>query len=113
MEGAFIVGSSYGGLLAALLYNKHPERFGGYVLLAPAFYSSHADALSTITKVPDNAVVIHGTQDEIVPLQEVEDFCVDKGLDLVVVEDGHRLKASYSEILERVRQTHSKATQAI
>lgn len=112
MVGAFLVGSSYGGLLAALLYNRHPDRFSGYVLLAPAFYSSHADALSTITTVPDNAVVIHGSQDEIVPLHEVEEFCTGKGLPLVVVRDGHRLKESYVELLERVQQTHSRAMQA-
>lgn len=112
MEDALLVGSSYGGLLAALLYSRHPGRFKGYVLLAPAFYPPHAVAMSTITRVPDNAVVIHGTQDEIVPLSEVEDFCNSMGLPLVVVEDGHRLKGSYDEMMEWVQKIHSKATQA-
>lgn len=113
MEGAFLVGSSYGGLLAALLYDRHPERFSGYVLLAPAFYSEHEDVFSTITRVPASAHVIHGTEDEVVPLEEVEAFCKKAGLPLTVVKDKHRLKGSHTLILNCVRDTHSRAKQAI
>lgn len=104
MTNVTLVGSSYGGLLAALLYDRHPERFRGYVLLAPAFYEAHQDALDTIEGVPENARVLHGLNDEVVPIRDARSFCEEKGLPFVEVEDGHRLKDSHPQMMELVSQ---------
>jgi len=101
MENLVVVGSSYGGLLAALLYSRHPERIKGYVLLAPAL---HNEAASEITSMPDpeNAFVIHGTLDEIVPLDTVTTFCEGHGINVIEVEDSHRLRNSHDLMVEKV-----------
>lgn len=91
LENIFVVGSSYGGLLAALLYSNHPERFSGYLLMAPAF---HLDAASTIERMPPNSVVIHGTPDDVVPVESSREMCAKFGVTLIEVEDGHSLRGS-------------------
>ena len=99
-EGAtdlVVVGSSFGGLLAALLYAKHPDRFNGYVLMAPAL---HHDIAEEIDRMPDNAVVIHGTHDEVVPIEEVRAFCQPHGVEFIEVDDNHRLHGSLDLMVE-------------
>ena len=107
MKDLVVVGSSYGGLLAALLYSRRPERFKGYVLLAPALYDAHDDAVSTIERVPENAVVIHGTEDAIVPIESVRKFCDRFGVEMVEVSDGHRLRDHHDIMLAKVREVNS------
>lgn len=99
-----MVGSSYGGLLAALMYAKAPERFRGYLLMAPAFYSEHEDAMLAISRVPDIARVIHGTHDETVPVEEARAFCEKVGLEFVEVDGDHRLAEYASLMVESVRE---------
>lgn len=97
-EGAkdlVVVGSSYGGLLAALLYSKHPERFRNYLLLAPALL---LDA-DSIERMPAGAVVIHGRQDEIVPLDPTRAICEKFGVRFVEVDDQHSLVNSIDLIV--------------
>lgn len=101
MQDLVVVGSSYGGLLAALLYSRYPERFRGYVLLAPALYLPAADE---IERMPENAVVIHGEDDEVVPLQGVREFCAEYGVKVEVVDDNHRLHDSLDPMVEAVRR---------
>ncbi len=96
-----VVGSSYGGLLTALLYSQHPERFRGYVLMAPALY---LDAANKIERMPENAVVIHGVHDEKVPIEAVRTFCEGFGLEIEEVEDEHRLHGSLERMVEAVRE---------
>lgn len=104
MENLVVVGSSYGGLLATMLFARHPERFRGYVLAAPALYEAHEDAMEVIDKVPDLARVIHGTHDDIVPIESVRSFCERFGVDMVEVEDGHRLKGHRDLLVETVKE---------
>lgn len=94
-----VVGSSYGGLLAALLYSKHPERFRGYVLMAPALARQAAD---NIERMPENAVVIHGVDDEVVPIEAVRDVCAGYGLQIDAVDDDHRLHDSLDRMVQAV-----------
>ena len=102
-----VVGSSFGGLLAALLYNSYPERFGGYVLMAPALHRGMGEE---IEKMPEHCAVIHGAHDEVVDLQAVQQVCQRFGVEVEVVDDGHRLHDSLdrmaeatSEVLRRVQ----------
>lgn len=96
-----LVGSSFGGLLAALLYAEHPGRFRTYVLMAPALY---LDAAERVDKMPPGAVVIHGRDDEVVPIDQVRAFCADFDVEFVEVEDGHRLHGSLDLMVEKVRE---------
>lgn len=104
MTDLVVVGSSYGGLLAALLYSAHPERFKGYVLLAPALYGEPAEK---IERMPDNAVVIHGSLDDVVPLSAVQPVYDRFGVDVRVVEDGHRLSESHEAMVAAVNEVYS------
>lgn len=97
MKDVFLVGSSYGGLLAALLYSKHPDRFSGYLLLAPAL---HLPESESVGRVPKYCAVIHSPTDEVVPISPVSKFCTTKGLPLILVEDTHALHDSESEVMD-------------
>ena len=105
MSDLVVVGSSYGGLLAGLLYNRHPDRIKGYVLMAPAFNYEEA---GEIDKVPEQAFVIHGSNDSVVPIDEVAQFCEERGLPFIEVEDEHRLRQSHDLMVDKVNQILNK-----
>ena len=96
-----VVGSSFGGLLAALLYSRHPDRFRGYVLLAPAL---HHDAADQVERMPESAIVIHGTRDDVVPLEAVRERCAQHDVEVTEVDDDHRLHGSLEVMVEAVRR---------
>lgn len=90
-KGLLLVGSSFGGLCAALLAHRHPERVAGYVLCAPAF---HWDAAGEIESVPEHGALVHGVGDDVVPIGFSEAFAAKHGFPLFPVDDGHRLSSS-------------------
>jgi len=94
-----IVGSSFGGLVAGLLADAHPERVAAMVLCAPAFHRPEATRIQRTTQ----AVVIHGTRDDIVPLSASQAFCARFTVPLVEVPDDHRLAVSSEVMLDAVR----------
>ncbi len=90
--GWTIIGSSLGGLMAALFASRHPEQVRKLVLLAPAL---SLPAFSEEVKAPINVQchLIHGTRDEVVPLEDVR-ILANKTfpqITFIVVEDDHRL----------------------
>ncbi len=88
-----IIGSSFGGLMGALFTCQHPEQVRKLILLAPALnLPAFAGNLPAPVDVP--TVVIHGTQDDVVPLEPVRALAerVFRNLTYHVVEDGHRLQ---------------------
>lgn len=91
-----IVGSSFGGLCAALLADRYPERVRALVLLAPALNHPIARGL----KVPGNTVILHGTPDEVIPVQVSRCWAAERGLELIEVDDNHRLSASHGLMVE-------------
>ncbi len=97
---AILVGSSFGGLVAALLYDQYPERFASYLLLAPAI---HYELAANISQTPPTGTIIHGTQDEIIPIEPVRLFAKDHALNFIEVEDGHRLADSMDVILKALK----------
>jgi pimeloyl-ACP methyl ester carboxylesterase len=105
--GMILVGSSFGGLVASLLASQYPERVAGLLLLAPAVHLP--DALKVV-QVPRNTWIIHGRQDDIVPLEAVELFAKEHDVPLTVVEDGHRLK-DQSNLIANVIQRIAKDAQ--
>lgn len=99
-----IVGSSFGGLLASALYSLHPERIAALVLMAPALH--RADAQAYVERLPtqDRIVVIHGRDDDVVPLDAVRSFLKDHLIEVVEVDDGHRLAQSQDLMVEATRR---------
>jgi predicted peptidase len=95
-EQFLVVGSSMGGLMALLLQKENPERVAGLVLCAPAIHRSAAENLD-LNHLPPT-IVIHGTRDEVVPLEASRPF----GKRLIEVDDDHRLSNSMPEILRAV-----------
>ncbi len=95
-EPLLVVGSSMGGLMAMLLHQQRPERIAGMVLCAPALHRPAGESLSYAELPP--LTVIHGAQDDVVPLGVSRRF----GDDLVMVQDGHRLADSIPVILQAV-----------
>ncbi|MEA3465203.1 MAG: alpha/beta hydrolase [Thermodesulfobacteriota bacterium] len=94
--GPFIVvGSSAGGLMALLLQKEEP-RVAGLVLCAPALHNEAAQGLTAESLPP--TVVIHGRQDDVVPIESSRCF----GAPLIEVDDGHRLSASLPLMLREV-----------
>ncbi len=88
-----LVGSSFGGL-AALHFAQDPanrERIAGCLLCAPALTLPGADSIEFI---PANTIILHGTRDDIVPIQSSRDFASSHPLRLLEVDDDHRLSAS-------------------
>ncbi len=98
-----IVGSSFGGL-AALLYaqSEHARsRIAGCLLCAPAIPLAAPD---TIPWIPPNTVVLHGTDDDVIPHHFSRAFCEERGVRLVSVEDDHRLSESRALMVDLVRE---------
>lgn len=95
--GSFlVVGSSMGGLMALLLQKENWQQVAGLVLCAPAIHRPAAINLNLENLPP--TVVIHGTKDDVVPVEASERF----GDRLIKVDDDHRLSSSMGEILRAV-----------
>ncbi len=104
--GVLLCGSSYGGLVAALLAARHPERFTGLVLCAPALERVEPPNLDPgALKAPPGlpTVIIHGLQDTVVPLAGSRRYRDRSGSHVILheVQDDHRLSGSW-DLLVRV-----------
>jgi len=98
-SGWTMIGSSLGGLMAALFTSNHPGQVRKQILLAPAlFLPEFADHPPAPVDVP--TVVYHGTMDTIVPLAETRKLAENafSNLTFHVVEDDHRLSATMLKI---------------
>jgi pimeloyl-ACP methyl ester carboxylesterase len=91
-----LVGSSYGGLMAASYACLHEERLKKLILLAPAL---HLDAYkpyrSKILHIPVD--IFHGRRDEVVPLTTVQQIAQQVYADCTfeVLEDDHSLHDTF------------------
>ncbi|MFH1908213.1 MAG: alpha/beta fold hydrolase [Chloroflexota bacterium] len=97
--GWTIIGSSFGGLMGALFTCQHPQQVRKLILLAPALsLPEFAEHLPPPVDVP--TIIIHGTQDEVVPLVPVRALAekVFRNLDYHIVDDDHRLHKTVHEI---------------
>ncbi|RUO42923.1 alpha/beta hydrolase [Aliidiomarina taiwanensis] len=102
-----LVGSSFGGLLAARLYALYPERIDNLLLLAPAVHTEEGDK---VTRMPaaGQVRVLQGYDDDVVPYDKVAAFCQRFALPLTGVQDGHRLSSDSSQqaIIRLLREIH-------
>ena len=94
-----LIGSSYGGLMAALFATQHPAQVRKLILLAPALmlpeFSEH---LPEPIDVP--TVIIHGRQDEVVPVGINKPLAekVFRDLEYRLVDDDHRLHQTAKDL---------------
>lgn len=104
-----LVGSSFGGLMALKFVVAHPEQVAGIVLCAPAVHRTEPGWTPPPVSLSIPVRVLHGAQDETVPLAAVEAYCAANGLPLSVVQDKHRLLASHEVMAELVREVWNLA----
>lgn len=95
-----LVGSSMGGLTAALLWSELASESGsprveGVLLLAPALNWPEA---AGIEHVHEHTTVLHGRDDDLVPVDASRAFVSRFGCRYVEVGDGHRLAGSHETI---------------
>jgi pimeloyl-ACP methyl ester carboxylesterase len=88
-----IIGSSFGGLMGAIFTCEHPEQVRKQVLLAPALMLPEFASFLGREPVSVPTTIIHGTQDTVVPLEEVREIAekVFSNLTYHIVDDNHRL----------------------
>jgi predicted esterase YcpF (UPF0227 family) len=97
--GWILIGSSLGGLMAALFAMQHPSQVRKLVLLAPAltlpgFTRTLPSQISTPT------IIIQGNQDELIPLEPSRKLAekVFTKLNYIIVNDNHRLHKTAEEL---------------
>lgn len=94
-----IVGSSFGGLMAALFAMENPSQVARMILLAPAINMIEA-APGKKEKVDMPVSIYHGTQDTVIPLSEVQHMAPAYFADLLfhVVDDDHFLHKTFKAL---------------
>ncbi len=94
-----IIGSSFGGLMGAVFALDHPEQVRKLVLLAPALNLDEF-AARQLKPVSVPTVIVHGTEDDVVPLKPVRALAekVFTNLTYFIVDDGHRLHKAFEEL---------------
>ncbi len=95
-----IIGSSYGGLMGTVFTCKHPTQVRKLILLAPALLRERFGSFLDIEPVSVPTVLIHGSEDDIVPLEPVREIAEKLfiNLEYIVVEDGHRLHKAFEKL---------------
>lgn len=91
-----LVGSSFGGLMAAIYTCLHPDRVRKQVLLAPALTLPEFTPYQEQDPIEVPTTLIHGRRDEVVPPTPVRQIAekVFANLEYIEVDDDHRLHAT-------------------
>lgn len=97
--GWTIIGSSFGGLMGTVFTCKNPEQVRKLILLAPALLHVPFEKYLDLPSVSVPTIIIHGTEDDVVPLTPVRIIAekLFKNLTYHVVNDGHRLHKTFAE----------------
>jgi pimeloyl-ACP methyl ester carboxylesterase len=98
-EELIIVGSSFGGLMAAIYAMRNEPRIAKLILLAPAIN------LLESSETPQGEILVptwiwHGKQDEVIPFDAVQKVAkrVFRNLTLEAVEDDHYLHKTFKAL---------------
>jgi pimeloyl-ACP methyl ester carboxylesterase len=93
-----LIGSSFGGLMAALYASRHPGRVRKLILLAPALIWPQFGALSE--PIPTPTRIYHGNRDEVIPVEAIRRLAEAKfsHVDLRVVDDDHMLHQTVRQL---------------
>jgi pimeloyl-ACP methyl ester carboxylesterase len=107
-DGWTIIGSSFGGLMGTVYTCNHPTQVRKLVLLAPALlrpqFASYLDPSTgsgqRLEPVSVPTIIIHGTLDDVVPLEPVREIAQKLFTNLTyhIVEDDHRLHKTAQEM---------------
>jgi predicted esterase len=95
-EGLILVGSSFGGLMAALYACENESRVRKLILLAPALHLvDFAPCLSRKVQIPVS--LYHGIRDDVVPPEPVQVIArrIFARLEYHLVDDDHSLHATF------------------
>ena len=98
-SGIRLVGSSFGGLMAALFAVDNESRVDKMILLAPALnLMGFSDAHEREISVP--TWIYHGKDDEVIPLETIEGVAKKtfRHLTLHAVDDDHYLHKTFKNI---------------
>ena len=103
-----LAGSSYGGLTAAIVAMKFPERFSGLLLCAPALHLKEPPVDETTILIAPKGmptVIIHGVDDNIVPISCSIEYSQksESIIEFSKVIDGHRLSNSHKFIIDGIK----------
>lgn len=102
-----LVGSSFGGiagLVAAIMAAERGVVVPGLVLCAPALMLPLPPNTVPALRCPAPTIVVHGTRDEVIPIEVSRGFAREHGATLHEVDDDHRLaEAGLIVILDAVR----------
>ncbi len=92
-----LVGSSYGGLMAAMYALDNPSRVAKLILLAPALDLDEFTAYRSKT-APIPVIVYHGSDDDVVPIDPVRRISdkIFTNLTYTIVKDDHPLSETFS-----------------
>lgn len=105
-QQVFLVGSSMGGYVATVAASNNPCT--GLFLMAPAFYlGGYADLDHLTLDCPVD--IVHGWQDEVVPVANSWRFAHQRQLNLHLLNDDHRLVASLAQSIELFKQSLTRA----
>jgi pimeloyl-ACP methyl ester carboxylesterase len=94
-----IIGSSFGGLMGTVFTCDHPTQVRKLILLAPALLRDQFASYLNLQPVSVPTVIIHGTQDDVVPPKPVREIAekLFTNLEYISVDDGHRLHNAFNE----------------
>jgi len=97
--GWTLIGSSLGGLMAALFATQAPGQVRKLVLLAPALTLAEF-AVIPPASIDIPTIIVQGTQDELIPLQVARELAEKTftHLTYLVVDDDHRLHKTAEEL---------------
>lgn len=98
-RGIIMIGSSLGGLMAALYAFQNQDRIRKLILLAPALNLQELTPyLSEKLTLP--VYIFHGKEDELIPLKLIQTIAkkVFTNLTFNLVDDDHRLSRTFAAI---------------
>ncbi len=102
-----VVGSSYGGITAvcaAIHVVEAGVSLTGLVLCAPALARAEPPADTMSLYAPAPTIIIHGTRDDVIPIEVSREFAAaNENATLVEVDDEHALPGSIDTIIEAAR----------
>ena len=95
-----IIGSSFGGLMGTVFTCEHPTQVRKLILLAPALLRDQFASYLNLEPVSVPTVIVHGTADDVVPLESVREVAEKLFTNLTyhTVNDGHRLQKAFVEL---------------
>jgi pimeloyl-ACP methyl ester carboxylesterase len=94
-----LVGSSFGGLMAAVYACRHQESVAELILLAPALHVGHYAPYGN-KKLHVPITIYHGLHDEVVPIEAIRSIAQELYSDhrFYAVDDDHSLHATFASL---------------